>query len=157
MSLNNKLLTVIIALAVAILIFFMIYKQVEEFSQQDDPMLDKLKTTIAPLFADGKTYTGILSRINERDVMKEISFFKGNKSYTINKHKVYLCLKNEHDEYYELNLLVYVVLHEIAHTLCESIGHTEEFHEIFELLLQEATKEGIFDNTKPIDPDYCTF
>ena len=39
------------------------------------------------------------------------------------KQKVYLCLKDENNEYYNDNMLIYVALHELAHVLCDEIGH----------------------------------
>ena len=50
--------------------------------------ISELKEKVQPLFSKEKKYTGILSRINDRDVISEISLYKGDKSYTINKHKI---------------------------------------------------------------------
>ena len=52
-----------------------------------------------------------------------------------------MCLKDSDGNYYDDNSLMFVLLHEIAHVICKSIGHTDEFHKIFEDLLKEAEKE----------------
>jgi predicted metal-dependent hydrolase len=56
-----------------------------------------------------------------------------------------------------MNMLVYVLLHEISHVFCTNIGHTQEFHDIFEAILKKATELGIYDPTLEIRNDYCTF
>ena len=94
--------------------------------------------------------------INNIDIINDISFHKGNKSYTINKQKIYLCLRDKKtDDYYGDNMLIYVTLHEIAHVLCDEIGHTEKFQEIFDSLLERATQMKIYNPNIPIITDYC--
>jgi hypothetical protein len=87
--------------------------------------------------------------------MKETDLYRGDKSYTINKERVYLCLKDEHNQYYPLNMLIYVLAHELSHVISRSIGHTDEFHAIFEQLLVELTDAGIYDPSQEILTDYC--
>lgn len=137
------------------LIIWAIVAQVKESHLKDDPMLHELTAIIEPLFT--KTdYTGTLAMINDRDVLNEIGLYKGGKSYTINKSKVFLCLTDEDDEYYDKQILIFVLLHELAHVLLiDEIGHTERFHEIFDALLKEAVEMGIYDPSVPIPADYC--
>jgi len=87
--------------------------------------------------------------------MKETELFRGEKSYTINKSRVYLCLKDENNKYYSINMLIYVLAHEYSHVICNSIGHTDEFHAIFEQLLVELADAKIYDPSQKIIPDYC--
>jgi hypothetical protein len=143
-----------ISIVIVGLIIWAIIAQVKESHLKDDPMLHELTATIKPLF-EKKDYTGTLSMINDRDVLNEIGLYKGGKSFCINKQKIYLCLTDEQDEYYDKQILIFVLLHEIAHVLTRSIGHTEEFHEIFEALLKEATEQGIYDPSVAIPGDYC--
>lgn len=82
---------------------------------------------------------------------KYIPIYKSStKSYTINKSKIYLRLTDRNDEYYSNNTLIYVLLHEISHILCDDIGHTESFHTIFSDLLLQAETVGIYDPYIPI-------
>jgi CHASE3 domain sensor protein len=87
--------------------------------------------------------------------IEDIEFQSGNKSYTINKSKVYLCIYDENKNPYPLNMLVYVMIHEIAHVITESIGHTQEFHDNFEMLLEQAANEGRYDPSIPLIQNYC--
>jgi len=130
---------------------------IEEFSLQGDPKIDEIKIKIAPLFSKDVKHSGILDVINSRDVMNEIYIYKGNKSYTINKEKVYLCLKDENGEYYNDNLLIFVTLHELSHVISDTIGHDKKFNNIFDELLRKATEMNIYDPKLPIDQNYCTY
>ena len=146
---------IVIILAIIGLVVYITTQILEEYSLQDDPILPQLKSQIAPLFSKDVKYTGILDVINKRDVLNEVSLYKGNKSYTINKEKIFLCLKDKNDKYYDTNMLLYVLLHEISHSLCDEVGHTKKFNEIFNALLKEAVKRGIYDENKPIIQNYC--
>ena len=81
----------------------------------------------------------------------------GEKSYTLNKEDIFLCLKDENDKYYEDNMLIYVLLHEVAHSICPEIGHTDLFKEIFDALLDKATEMKIYDKNIPVIKNYCLY
>lgn len=150
----------LIVLSLSILIYTMFCcfeKQVEAYSSNKDPMLIEIKKRLQPVLKPSDSDRGHLKNLSNKKWIDEISFYKGDKSYTINKKKVYLCLKNESGGYYPINLLMYVTLHEVAHTMCESIGHTEEFKEIFNELLEKASVLGVYDPTQEIDPEYCLY
>ena len=84
-----------------------------------------------------------------------LEFYSGEKSYTINKQQVYLCLRDENGDVYDLNMLMYVTLHELAHCMCKEIGHTPLFYEIFDELLDKAHDHGIYNrNIQPLN-QYC--
>lgn len=147
--------TILIAFLIAA-VMYLLYKQYEEYTlEESDPKLIELKNAVAPLFSKTKKYSGLLSPINDRDVLSEIKLYKGNKSYTINKEKVFLCLKDKQNEYYNDNLLKFVFLHELSHVITDEIGHTKKFNQIFDELLKEASKMGIYDSKMEIDPNYC--
>jgi Fe2+ or Zn2+ uptake regulation protein len=148
--------TIFIVLFLISISIWIILIQIKEYHLQSDPKLDELQEILKPLFSKDKHYSGVLSSLNDRNILNEIKLYKGSRSYTINKEKVFICLKDENNEYYNVNLLIYVVLHEISHVICKSIGHTDEFHAIFEALLIKATEEGIYNPSIPIDPEYCT-
>jgi hypothetical protein len=109
------------------------------------------------MFSDDVKYTGILSNINKKKILNEISLFKGNKSYTINKEHIYMCLKDEENNYYDDNMLIYVLLHEISHSICDEIGHTKKFHRIFDALLDKATEMKVYDPNLPLVRNYCNY
>ena len=87
---------------------------------------------------------------------------KSNKytSYSINKgEKTVYCLRSRDDknQLVKLNTIMFVALHELAHTMTKSIGHTKEFWDNFRILLRNAIKLGIYKrvnyNENPVK--YC--
>ena len=125
-----------------IFIIWWINCSIKENLLQDDPMLHYLKELISPI----------------DPTFKNLKLYKGSKSYTINKKHIYLCLKDENNNYYPINMLIYVTLHEVAHLLNKhNVGHTEKFHEIFQELIDKATELGIYNPLiKPIE-QYCNY
>ena len=146
-------------------ISYSVYSQIEDYKLSSDPKLIELKQIFTKFFKTGphspsmvsgkKYWTGKLKKLNKKDIMKDISLYRGDKSYTLNKERVFLCLKDENNEYYPIGMLKYVFAHELAHVLCDSVGHTPEFYEIFDELLIELTKHGIYDPSTPLITDYC--
>lgn len=156
---NKKKLNIIcifLAFFICIILIYLLYSQIEEHYLQNDDKLIELKNKIKPLFDNTiEPFNGNLKTLNDRNILDEIYLYKGKKSYTINKQKIFLCLKNEKDEYYNDNMLLYVLIHEIAHVICDEIGHTEKFHQIFKELLDRAVKLKIYNPSIPIIYNYC--
>ena len=76
---------------------------------------------------------------------------KGSKytSYSINKgEKIVLCLRSKDmsQKLTDINTLMFVTLHELAHIMTISIGHTKEFWSNFKFILKIAVNIGIYDN-----------
>ncbi len=137
-----KVLSIVIISVILLLAMLVISWQIRDYFSQDDPMIQKLKRIaqeVAP------------------EAASQIRIYRGDKSYTINKRNVYLCLRDENGEYYNLNILCYVLFHEIGHSISKSIGHTEEFDEIFKKLLKKAEELGYYDPTMKIPQDYCEY
>jgi|688.fasta_scaffold1026590_1 hypothetical protein len=129
----------------------------EEFELKNDPKLSELRYILEPMFKNEQYTGGILDGLNSKNILDSISLYKGDKSYTINKQKIFLCLTDEKGEYYNMNMLIFVTLHEIAHCLCDEIGHTNKFNDIFNELLEKAIKMKIYNPNIPILQDYCTY
>lgn len=90
--------------------------------------------------------------------IKKLEFYSSNESYTEDKKKVFICLKDETGNYYDFNMLMYVVIHEISHALTNVIDvqHTSyEFRSTFERLLSKAHELGIYNPEKPLYGKYC--
>jgi hypothetical protein len=134
---------------------WVIYNQLHEHYTQDDPKLNDLKNRLELFFKNKKNWKYPLKILNEKDIMKNIKLYRGEKSYTINKEKVYICLKDENANYYDDNTLIYVIAHELSHAICDEIGHTEKFHLIFDALLEKMEEEGLYNSKFPIKNDYC--
>lgn len=130
-----------IFIIIIIIIFFMLTRLTEEF-KKEDPMLFNIKNKIRPLHPE---------------MVDHIILLEDTKSYTINKKKVYLCLKDENGDYYDDNMLVFVAIHELAHVLCDEIGHTDKFQTIFQDLLNKATDLQIYDPSVAPIQNYCEY
>jgi hypothetical protein len=90
------------------------------------------------------------------EVVDELKFFKGEKSYTLDKKYVYICKNDKKTgELYHRNQLVLVLIHEISHALCDEVGHTEKFEMIFDELLDNASKMGVYNPDIPSVQNYC--
>ena len=159
---NDKLYRIIILVMLCIiltLVGYILYDQINEHFNDRDPKLIELKKKLEIFITSkdntGKKWSGYLQALNDRHILNEIKLYVGSKSYTINKTRVYLCLKDENNQYYDDNSLMFVLLHEISHVICNSIGHTEEFHKIFGDVLVEAEKVGIYNSKIPMIKNYC--
>ena len=122
-----------------------------------DPKLKSLSDKISRLFADDVVYTGVLANINKKKMLNEILLSVGKKSYSLNKQHIYMCMKDEKGEYYDDNMLMYVLLHEASHCQNSTIGHDKSFHKIFDALLEKATELGVYDPSLPLVQDYCNY
>lgn len=131
----------LIILILFCILSYLIWRTHVEMFTIADPVLDEL--------------CGILSKLHPK--LEGIRVFPSNKSETINKKYVYICCKDENGRYYQKNTLVYVILHEFAHVLCENTGHTERFNEIFQHLLIQAEQMGMYDSSQPIQNGYCGY
>lgn len=86
-----------------------------------------------------------------------IHIYPSGETYAHNKRDIYICIQNQDGKYYDMNTLVYVSLHEIAHIITrgEKEDHDEKFLKNFSILLKKAREKGVFDGRKPIPKDYC--
>lgn len=134
-------ITFVILFLILIIVVCFLFKQIQEQYQQKDPLLITIRNKLS-----------ILSPL-----AGSLQYFEDDKSYTINKNKVYLCLRDQNNSYYSMNMLMYVSIHELAHVICDEIGHTPKFHKIFAELLDKAVVLGIYDPTEPLIHDYCDF
>jgi hypothetical protein len=68
-------------------------------------------------------------------------------SYSVNKgEKIVLCMRSRDgkDELIDENTLTFVSIHELAHIMTKSVGHTEEFWKNFKFLLETAIKMNLY-------------
>lgn len=137
---NKNCKRVVIMMCILIIITIVIYFiKIEGFNHINDPVLREIRTQLATIHPSFKT----------------IEVFEGDRSYTINKKKIYLCLKDPNGRYYSRNMLVYVLCHEFAHTLCDELNHTDKFYDIFSDVLDKAKKMGLYNENIPLIMDYC--
>lgn len=93
--------------------------------------------------SDDKRIIMLKSNFNPNKI-KEGEEGNGSTSYSINKgEQIVLCLRNK-DKLMDINTMMFVVLHELAHIATESIGHTPEFWDNFKWILEESINIGIY-------------
>lgn len=132
----------IIGIITLVIFEILIFRQIKEKFAENDPMLLRLKAKLGPIFPDIKT----------------VVLLKGNESYTLEKKKIFLCMVDKDGKYYDENTLTYVLLHELAHVRCDDYqDHSENFHRIFNGLLETAVRYQLYDPSQPIINNYCKF
>lgn len=120
-------------------------------------LLDHLKKSESQ---DIRTKT-LLSRFNPDNITENDpqEMKSGVTSYTVNKgEKIVVCLRQRNNNFVEINTLMYVIIHELAH-ICDltSQQHDEKFWNNFEWLLEHSVNIGIYnyvDYSKDEEP-YC--
>ena len=89
----------------------------------------------------------------------ENSLDKNNTSYTINKgEEIVLCLRSKIDKtHHDINIIKYILIHELAHIICPEIGHTALFYDINKYLLNLAIENDLYKNVnyKSNPVEYC--
>jgi predicted metal-dependent hydrolase len=91
-----------------------------------------------------------VKRVKERfnpDKLSESSPTSQYTSYSVNKgEKIVFCLrsKDKEQELHDFNTITFVALHELAHLMTESIGHTQEFWDNFRFILKNAIQKGYY-------------
>jgi hypothetical protein len=105
-------------------------------------------------------YKRLVSRFKP-DCFEENDIFADTTSYSENKgEKIVVCLRDKTQRPYRLvdeNTIMFVMIHECAHLMTESTGHTPEFWTNFRRLLHDSIKVGIYRPTNytknPVE--YC--
>jgi hypothetical protein len=68
-------------------------------------------------------------------------------SYSVNKgEKIVFCLRSRdrNQKLVDSNVLMFVALHELAHVMTVSTGHTDEFWDNFRFLLKKSIAAGVY-------------
>lgn len=129
-------------------------------------LIDKLFKSIDILLENLKNSDYEFKDINIDDIQKKIkeseileNITNSDTSYTINKgEQIVLCLADRQtDNLYSYNVLMYVLIHELAHILNVSYGHDENFKKIFKYILQKASDLNLYkyEDYKNYPINYC--
>lgn len=132
---------VLLILLIVLLILYFKYKY-KSRKIYKDPLIKRIKYDV--------------SKLDDR--ISRIDFYSSDESYTEDKTKIFLCLKDENGKYYDYNMLIYVAIHECSHALTKVIDveHiTPEFRNMFETLLKKAADVGIYNPNAPLVEHYC--
>jgi hypothetical protein len=123
-------------------IIYVVYQYFNVIETYEDPMTIAIQAKLV--------------QVDPRAALLSIS--ASDQSFTEDKHRTYLCLKDKNGKYYDDNMLMYVALHELAHAISKQTdpNHTtSEFRENFQQLLDKAAVLKLYDPQIPIDYSYC--
>lgn len=140
-NMNYAIQPILVAILLAILTGIMYYHR-NPTPCRIEPMIERLRQDLIKLDPRAES----------------LQFFPSNESYTEDKEKVFLCLKDANGEYYPYNQLLEVAIHELAHAICPvvDVNHTSpEWNQIFQQLLQQAVNVNMYNPSEPRIPNYC--
>ena len=84
----------------------------------------------------------------EKNLNIEESVHENNtSSFTINKGElISFCLRKKdiNENFHDMSMMMFVLIHELAHVMSESEGHNDEFMKNFKFLLKEAEEGGLY-------------
>ena len=140
--------------------------------QQAANMLAKIKNNIITLtnylyqnrnknsFIDYEPYILQLNSRIKNVIIMESTTNSVYTSYSVNKgEQIVFCIRSKkiRNQFHKLNLIMYVVLHEIAHVACPEFGHTELFKRIFNFLTKIAVSIRMYQpiNFSLYPAEYC--
>ncbi len=123
---------------------YVLYRLIKsrEHLRYKDPMIESIKQDLFKLHPKAR----------------ELTYSASDKSFTEDKKDMYLCLKDENSQYYDRQFLLYVAIHELAHAISKSYDDNHngrEFNENFDMLLDKASRMGIYDKNTPMLSNYC--
>ncbi len=115
---------------------------------------DKLETLITRYKSDPNTAADqrvrvMIERFRPENIC-EADVYSDGTSYSENKgERIVICLRHKHKPYplVDENTVMFVVLHEIAHLMTTTVGHTPEFWANFRRILKDAIGAGIYQET----------
>ena len=104
-------------------------------------------------------YIKMIQKRLPKSIIKESSANSEYTSYSVNKgEELVFCLRSKvTNKLHNLNDIMYVAVHEIAHIGCPEIGHTPLFKKINKFLLERAVDKGLykFENYRKTQKEYC--
>lgn len=112
--------------------------------------LCKLKNYMGEKYSNIPFVKQLIENFNcEADQFSESTPEAVHTSYTVDKEKVFMCLRqrNDKEELVSENVLTFVALHEMAHMGTSTIGHSPDFWNNFAWLLQRAEELKIYEYT----------
>lgn len=120
-------------------------------------VLTNLIRYLSDKYPNDHRVTRLQKRYEPRNV-SEGSSKSGYTSYSVNKgEKIVVCIRQTDSKFVDMNEVLYVVIHELAHLATDEIGHTEKFWKNFSFLLENAVDFGIYEyrDYKKNPTSYC--
>ena len=121
--------------------------------------LEKIISSMKQKYPNDKSVLRMSKKFNA-DNISESGKSSQYTSYSVNKgEKIVFCIrqKDEDESLVEENTITFVSIHELAHIMTKSIGHTEEFWNNFKRLLKEAIDLGLYqkEDYQSNPKEYC--
>jgi hypothetical protein len=133
----------ILLVLIILCIGYYTYQEIETYKSSEDPIILELKMRLS----------GLISKV---DIDKLGIYIDNTGSYTINKRRIFMCVKNPNNgSDYHIQTLIHVIVHELAHVYNEEIGHGDEFDQIHLDLRNRAASLGILDLNHKVPENYC--
>jgi hypothetical protein len=111
------------------------------------------------LYPEYSTYIDLLNKRYDNVIIKENTEKNNYTSYSVNKgEEIVFCIRSkQNNQIHDINLLMYVALHEFAHVACPEIGHTPLFQKIFKFFLETGVLLQIYKYTDYANDskEYC--
>lgn len=104
-------------------------------------------TNPATLTHTQKRVAQLLTRFSANNLRAiSINNYSKETAYTTNKQMVYICLENKVYPYkiYNINTVMFVILHELAHVANDSWDHGADFWKLFKLFIAEAESARVY-------------
>jgi hypothetical protein len=127
--------------------------------------LENPKFANLPRYLEFKPYILQLKTKINGVTIKESSANTVYTSYTVNKgEQIIFCIRSKaitsilhSSNIHDINLIMYVALHEISHVACPEYDHTPLFKKIFRFICEEAIEMGIYEKIdfRNYPKEYC--
>ena len=116
----------------------------EYISRYLSPQLEVSRYSFSPENEDALTIQ-LKNQFNSRNIIENEPGGQFT-AYSVNKgEQLALCLRDaQTDEFIELNLVLFVAIHELAHIMTDEIGHPPIFWENMKYLLEQGEQLGIY-------------
>lgn len=123
----------------------------------------RLKTLVAHMiekYPNDENVNLLRTRFRNSTEFSEGILDKAYTTYTLNKGDgIVFCLttRDSEERIYDINTLMFVAIHELAHVGSFSINHTSEFKKVFKLLLKESIETHLYfyENYSISPKEYC--
>jgi len=109
--------------------------------------LDTLKYHLEKMFPDDPRTKRIVARFDSEKISEGGTESKDYTSYSVNKgERIVFCLRARDgtNNLEDINMLIFVAIHELAHIATSEEGHTQSFWDNMRFLLEEGINIGIY-------------
>jgi hypothetical protein len=118
----------------------------------------RLTTSLVRSEPNVEQYSRLASRMKYTQFNEASSSLRFQTNTRDKGARMEFCLRDSNDKLYDINLMMFVAIHELAHVMSVSFDHTSEFDTNFKTLLERAVKLGIYSRIdfSPSKPQpYC--